>query len=151
MSKNQALKQIKSYLDNMAKEDELFAKMYQKEEKTIDKCFAYIVGVARKRGNAVCMTDEEVYSLAVHYYCEDDLKVEQLPRDFKVAKTSENVAVELSDADKERLKAEVEAEYKKKMLKELEEKKNETPKKKKVNVTSRDKTKTEKMGCLFDF
>ena len=75
MSKNQALKQIKSYLDKRAKEDELFANMYAKKDKNINSCFSYIIEVAKKRGNAVCMTDEEVYGLAVHYYCEDDLKV----------------------------------------------------------------------------
>ncbi len=68
---------IKNYLDNRASSDALFAKNYAKEHKSIDECFRYIVGVARKKAvnNAACMTDEEVYGLAVHYYDEDDIKV----------------------------------------------------------------------------
>ena len=58
MSNTKALEQIKAYLDNRAKEDELFAKMYGKQKKDINGCLAYIVGVARERGNAVCMNDE---------------------------------------------------------------------------------------------
>ena len=39
------------------------------------QCFDYIVSEAKKRGNAVCMSDDEVFGLAVHYYDEDDIKV----------------------------------------------------------------------------
>jgi hypothetical protein len=66
---------IKTYLDNRAKEDELFAKTYAKPNKSIDECCKYILQEARKRGNAVAMTDEEVYGMAVHYYDEDSIKV----------------------------------------------------------------------------
>lgn len=37
--------------------------------------FDYILSEAKKRGNAVCMSDDEVFGLAVHYYDEDDIKV----------------------------------------------------------------------------
>ena len=59
---------IKVYLDDRAKADELFAKSYAKPGKSIDECCNYILGEAKKRGNAVAMTDEEVYGMAVHYY-----------------------------------------------------------------------------------
>ena len=77
MSKQNPLKEaIQSYLDNQAKKDELFAKSYAKEGKNIDECCNYIIGEARKRGgNAVCMSDDEVFGLAVHYYDEDNIKV----------------------------------------------------------------------------
>lgn len=66
---------IKTYLDNRAKEDELFAKTYAKANKSLEECCKYILQEARKRGNAVAMTDEEVYGMAVHYYDEDSIKV----------------------------------------------------------------------------
>lgn len=51
---------IKSYLDERARTDELFAKSYAKENKNLDECCSYIMGEARKRGNAVAMSDTEV-------------------------------------------------------------------------------------------
>lgn len=66
---------IKNYLDERAKNDELFAKAYAKPNKSIDECYKYILGEARKKGTAVGMSHEEVYGLAVHYYDEDDIKI----------------------------------------------------------------------------
>ena len=68
---------IKSYLDERAKADELFAKAYNKENKSIDECCSYILGEAKKRGNAVAIFDAEVFGMAVHYYDEDNIKVEK--------------------------------------------------------------------------
>lgn len=83
---------IKSYLDRRAEQDELFAKTYAKEGKTLDECCNYIIGKARKmagRGNAVVMTDDEVYGLAVHYYDEDVLREEGTTK----ARPGENVEI----------------------------------------------------------
>lgn len=92
--KNTVKDAIKAYLDERAKNDELFAAAYAKEDKSIDECFAYIVGEVRKRGNAVYVPDEEVYGMAVHYYDEDDIKVE------KVRERVSAGNVELSEEDK---------------------------------------------------
>ena len=69
---------IKTYLDQRAKEDELFAKSYAKENKSIEECVKYINQQARKRAenNVAMIEDAEVYGWAVHYYDEDDIKVE---------------------------------------------------------------------------
>lgn len=75
---------IKTYLDNRAKEDELFAKTYAKPNKSVEECCKYILQEARKRGNAVAMADEEVYGMAVHYYDEDSIKVEGKTPNCKV-------------------------------------------------------------------
>ena len=88
---------IKNYLDERARKDELFAKAYAKEGKSIDECFSYILGEARKKGTQVCMSDEEVFGLAVHYYDEDDIKVKPVGGALRVT-TSKEVA--LSDEDK---------------------------------------------------
>lgn len=66
---------IKNYLDERAKNDELFAKAYAKPNKSIDECYKYVLGEARKKGTAVGMTAEEVFGLAVHYYDEDNIKI----------------------------------------------------------------------------
>lgn len=69
---------IKTYLDQRAKEDEQFAKSYAKEHKSIEECVKYISQQARKRAenNVAMIEDAEVYGWAVHYYDEDDIKVE---------------------------------------------------------------------------
>lgn len=161
---------VQGFLDARAKDDALFAEMYKKPKKNIDSCWAYIVGVAKKRGNAVCMTDDEVYGLAVHYYCEDDLQVNTIPENFECKmSTSENE--KLSNEDKKKLRAEAEAEFKAKVMKELEaveemERQNlekeaekqrkrdeaEARKRKKEEEKAEAKrAKTAGMGCLFDF
>lgn len=168
---------IKGYLDAKAKDDALFAEMYKKPNKNMNGCWAYIVGVAKKRGNSVCMTDDEVYGLAVHYYCEDDLKVNPIPEGMECRmSTSENVR--LSDADKAKLRAEAEAEFKAKVLKELEaveaeerkgneaarvkaekdaekeRKRAEAERKRREKEAAKveaKRMKTAGMGCLFDF
>ena len=79
-------KLIQEYLDEKAKSDELFEKMYKKPGKDIDSCWAYIVNMAKRKGGAcVCMSDDEVFGLAVHYYCEDKLDVKKLPEGFKAS------------------------------------------------------------------
>ena len=74
---NQSFKQvIQSYLEQRAKRDSLFATSFAKQSKNIDECCNYIIGEAKKcGGNAVCMSDDEVFGLAVHYYDEDNIKV----------------------------------------------------------------------------
>jgi len=65
---------IKAYLDNRASNDELFAKAYSKEGKTIEDCVTYILNTVQKSG---CngFADEEIYGMAVHYYDEDKIEV----------------------------------------------------------------------------
>ena len=74
---NQSFEQvIQSYLEERAKRDSLFVASFAKPNKNIDECCNYIIGEARKRGgNAVCMSDDEVFGLAGHYYDEDEIKV----------------------------------------------------------------------------
>lgn len=70
---------IKNYLDERAANDPQFAKRYQAPGKSIRNCCKYIVGTAKKNAvNGTCiMTDDEVYGLAVHYYDEDNIELEQ--------------------------------------------------------------------------
>ena len=73
-----AKERIKDYLDERARQDELFAKSYAKTNKNIDECYDYIVSEARKQCNdsdSICISDDVVYGWAVHYYDEDNIKV----------------------------------------------------------------------------
>lgn len=70
---------IKDHLDERAKADPQFAASYAKKDKSIDACFAFIIKEARKRAssNVCCMTDDEVFGLAIHYYDEDDINLSE--------------------------------------------------------------------------
>lgn len=146
MAKNKAIERIKSYLDERAEKDELFSQMYEKVDKNLQGCFDYIVAQAKKRGNAVCMTDEEVFGLAVHYYCEDDLKENPLPKGVKVdiVASAEEDGDELDQEAVMRIKKEAVEEYKAKM-KEMQKKGTVVKSAKKVAEV------TAGMGSLFDF
>ena len=65
---------IQAYLEQRAAEDILFAETYRKEGKNIDDCITYILNTVKASG---CngFTDGEIYSMAVHYYDEDDIEV----------------------------------------------------------------------------
>ena len=58
------------------------------------------MGEARKRGNAVAISDEEVYGMAVHYYDEDDIKINRLPAGEETSVSSPAKPVELTEEDK---------------------------------------------------
>ena len=58
---------IQNYLETRASYDELFAESFHKENKSIDECITYILTEVQRMGCAG-LSDEEVYSLAVHYY-----------------------------------------------------------------------------------
>lgn len=88
---------IKAHLEKMAKQDFAFAERYKLETKSLDECLKYITSEARKqaKGNCAAIEDAVVYGWAVHYYQEDDIKVEQTkakvvtPKTPKTAKPKE--------------------------------------------------------------
>ena len=100
---NQSFKQvIQSYLEQRAKRDSLFATSFAKQSKNIDECCNYIIGEAKKRGdNAVFMSDDEVFGLAVHYYDEDNIKVSK-QTNYKVStgNAKKEAATEQSETKK---------------------------------------------------
>lgn len=96
---------IKSYLNNRANTDELFARMYAKPSKNMDECCDYIVGEAFKQGSKVCMSDEETYGLAVHYYTEDTIIINKLPPIYSHSTVSAP-PIELTENDKDRAREE---------------------------------------------
>lgn len=78
---------IKNYLDKRAESDRLFAESYRKENKSIQECCKYIYSQARKiaKGdNAVGVDDDTVFGWAVHYYDEDNIKVDKVQERVEV-------------------------------------------------------------------
>ncbi len=65
---------IQNYLETRASYDELFAENFRKESKNIDECITYILTEVQRMGCAG-LSDEEVCSLAVHYYDEANIEV----------------------------------------------------------------------------
>lgn len=65
---------IKAYLDKRAENDVLFSLQYSKPEKNIDDCVTYILNTVQKSG---CngFADDEIYSMAGHYYDEDNIDI----------------------------------------------------------------------------
>ena len=67
-------KAIEKYLKQRADDDSLFASVFAKEGKNIDDCITYILNTVQKSGlNG--FTDDEVYSMAIHYYQEEIIDV----------------------------------------------------------------------------
>lgn len=140
---------IKAYLDERAKNDEQFAQSYAKTNKNIDECFDYVIGEACKRGNAVYMTDAEVFGLAVHYYDEDDIKINKLPKGTHMNASAS--AEELSEEDKAKAHEQAVKEYQQLCINRMREADEEKAKK----LAERRKAERERSKhaeqSLFDF
>lgn len=92
---------IKAYLDKRAEEDTLFAATYAKENKNIKDCCSYITSQAKKQASNGCaaISDDVVFGWAVHYYDEDDIKIES-PSNTKVPTARPtNKKAEVKDED----------------------------------------------------
>jgi len=65
---------IQSYLQRRAQEDELFAPRLANPKKNIDDCITFILNYVKESG---CngFADDEIYSLVMHYYDEDDIDI----------------------------------------------------------------------------
>ena len=109
-------KTIAEYLNQRAATDPLFAPNLAKEGKNIDDCITYILNQVKESG---CngFSDEEIYSMAVHYYDEDNIEIGK-PIDCQVAV---NHVVELSDEEKEEARQEAIKEFQSEQLKKLRE------------------------------
>ena len=64
------------------------------------------MGEAQKRGNAVCISDNEVFGMAVHYYDEDDIKVNKLPAGTRTVTSTSPKPIKLTEEDKQRAREE---------------------------------------------
>lgn len=82
---------IKQYLERMAQQDANFKAKFEDKDKSLDECMNYVTEQARKQAvnNAACISDEEVFGWAVHYYQEKDVKPKTKAEAKVVAKPTE--------------------------------------------------------------
>ena len=87
---------IQNYLRSRAQEDELFAPRYASPKKNIDDCITYILNYVKQSG---CngFADDEIYSLAMHYYDEDDIEIGKPLTNCKVVV---NHTIQLTEEEK---------------------------------------------------
>lgn len=126
---------IKEYLDARAKEDVKFAEKYSNEKKSIEECCRFILGEMRKKAKSGMYgaTDAEVFGLAVHYYDEEDIKVEK------------NVSAEVV------INREMTEEEKQELERSKDTEKKRTAEDKKRKEQERKKKEQEEEGLLFLF
>lgn len=127
---------ILTYLEQRAESDLLFAKSFAKTDKNIDDCITYILNTVQKSG---CngFTDIEVYSMAVHYYDEDNIEVGNPMNSCQIAV---NHIVELTEEEK--------AEARQEAIKKLQ---NEAYTKMKQPVKKAKRVELNPQPTLFDF
>ena len=116
---------IKAYLDERAKNDELFAVSYAKENKNMDDCVTFILNQV-KRSKCMGLTDEEVYSLAVHFFDEDDIEIGNSIACNMIV----NHTVELTEEEKVQARQDALKEYQAEQLRKMQKRTNKpkTPK-----------------------
>jgi len=68
---------LQKYLDGVAAADSHLAERMKLENKTIEECEKYILTEVKKL-NRQGFADDEIYTMARHYYLEDDLVIENL-------------------------------------------------------------------------
>ena len=87
---------IESFLRDRAETDKHFDVSFSNPDKSIEQCITYILNWVKQSGcNGFC--DEEIYSMAVHYYDEQNIEVGN-PIDCRVIV---NHTVELTAEEKE--------------------------------------------------
>lgn len=114
---------IAEYLNLRAATDTLFAPNLQKPHKSIEQCITYILNQVQKSG---CngFEDDEIYSMAIHYYDEDDLEVgNSITCNIVV-----NHVVELTEEEKAEARQEALAQYQAEELRKLQDRKRSKPK-----------------------
>lgn len=127
---------IQAYLEQRASEDKLFAEAYRKEGKNIDDCVTYILNEVQRSG---CngFTDGEIYSMAVHYYDEDNIEVGN-PISCQV---TVNHAVELTEEEKAEARKRAVEQYQQAELRKMQER----------NKKPTAKQETQVQPSLFEF
>ena len=114
---------IAEYLNLRAATDTLFAPNLQKPHKSIEQCITYILNQVQKSG---CngFEDDEIYSMAVHYYDENDLEVgNAIPCNVVV-----NHTIVLTDEEKAEARQQAFAQYQAEELRKLQDRKRSKPK-----------------------
>ena len=129
---------ISEYLNLRAATDPLFAPNLAKPHKNIEDCITYILQQVQQSG---CngFEDYEIYSMAIHYYDEDDLEVGSRVACNVVV----NHTIVLTEEEKAEARKQAIQQYQAEELRKLQEPKRV---KAKANTT----TEQEPLPSLFD-
>ena len=121
---------IAEYLNQRAMTDPLFAPNLMKPKKSIEECVTYILNQVQKCG---CngFDDDEIYSMAVHYYDEDEIEVGK-PNDCQVMV---NHVVELTEEEKAEARKQAIAQYQREELAKIQSRNARPQKKETAEVT----------------
>ena len=138
---------IAEYLNQRAMTDPLFAPNLLKPNKNIEECITYILNEVQKSGcNGFDDNDEllrawleKIFSMAVHYYDEDDIEVGKAIS----CQVAVNHIVELTEEEKAEARQEAIKQYQREELAKLQSR--NTRVKKTENVA------TQVQPSLFDF
>lgn len=87
---------IRTYLEERAENDALFAVKYANPSKSVDECVAFILHSVQKSG-CCGFTDDEIFGLAVHYYEESEIEAVKPMTNCQVVV---NHVVELTEEEK---------------------------------------------------
>ena len=106
---------IRQYLDSRAASDTLFAIRYADPAKSLPECCQYILNEVKRQGVSV-MTNDEVFSLATHYW-DGDCTAEEIgkPINCKVVISKD----QLTEEDKAQLKEQAMEQYREEQLREI--------------------------------
>ena len=106
---------IAEYLNQRAATDHLFAPNLMKPNKSIEECVTYILNQVQTSG---CngFEDDEIYSMAVHYYDEDEIEVEK----EITCRVAVNHIVELTEEEKAEARQEAIKQYQREELAKIQ-------------------------------
>ena len=128
---------IAEYLNQRAMTDPLFAPNLMKPNKNIEECITYILNEVQKSGcNGF---DDEIFSMAVHYYDEDDIEIGK-PTNCQVMV---NHMVELTEEEKAEARQEAIKQYQREELVKLQSRN--------ARVKKTENVATHVQPSLFDF
>lgn len=91
---------IKDYLDKEAYANPLFGEKYSNPSKNINDCVTFILNSVQKSGCSG-FDDQEIYSMAIHYYEEDNIDIGNPMTNAHVVV---NHVVELTEEEKQKAK-----------------------------------------------
>ena len=138
---------IAEYLNQRAMTDPLFAPNLMKPNKNIEECITYILNEVQKSGCNGFDDDDEllrawlekIFSMAVHYYDEDDIEVGKAVS----CQVAVNHVVELTEEEKAEARQEAIKQYQREELAKLQSRN--------ARVKKTENAATQVQPSLFDF
>ena len=138
---------IAEYLNQRAMTDPLFAPNLMKPNKNIEECITYILNEVQKSGCNGFDDDDEllrallekIFSMAVHYYDEDDIEVGKAVS----CQVAVNHVVELTEEEKAEARQEAIKQYQREELTKLQSRN--------ARVKKTENIATQVQPSLFDF